>query len=309
MAAKVITVNNVNKSYGPLRAINKLSFEVEEASCFGLLGPNGAGKTTMMKIIYGKGRRDDDIASSVSVFGFDPAHKSLEIRAMAGVVPQDNNLDTGLNVVENLRIYARFYGIPARDAELRIDSLLEFMELTDKKNAMTRELSGGMQRRLIIARALLNRPRLLILDEPTTGLDPQVRHLIWDKLLTLKKEGVTMLLTTHYMEEAFQICDQIIIMHKGEKVLAGVPHELIEKNIEKYALQVVKKQQTQPCTDNIDGATVRKEESEQLVVYYSDDMRYLENIAECLPASDFHIRQSNLEDLFLKATGRGLNEG
>jgi lipooligosaccharide transport system ATP-binding protein len=306
MQENAIEVKNVNKNYGTLRAIHNLSFSVEPASCFGLLGPNGAGKTTMMKIIYGKGRRDEDPSSSVSVFGFDPASHGLNIRAMAGVVPQDNNLDAGLNVVENLRIYSRFYDIPRKESEERIDSLLEFMELTDKKNSMIRELSGGMQRRLIIARALLNRPRLLILDEPTTGLDPQVRHMIWDKLLTLKKEGVTMLLTTHYMEEAFQICDRIIIMHKGEKMMEGKPYKLIESNIEKYALQVVKKQANQ-CLDAVDSGGVRKEESEQMLVYYSNDMRQLEKIAECLSVGNFHIRQSNLEDLFLKATGRGLN--
>ncbi len=304
----IITVENVNKSYGELRAVSDFSFDVDEADCFGFLGPNGAGKTTMMKMIYGKAERDDVLSSTIKVMGFDPANNPLEIKLLSGVVPQEDNLDEELSVFQNLYLYTRFYGIPTALSKKRIDELLDFMELADKKNARIRELSGGMKRRLIIVRALLNEPRLLILDEPTTGLDPQVRHLIWDKIRKLKKEGVTILLTTHYMEEAFEICDKIIIMDKGMKVLEGNPHDLIANHIEKYALQIINKENSLCLEGKIDNNIIRKEESEEMVVYYSNDLKYLEDLALCMDAGDFYIRQSNLEDLFLKTTGRLLNE-
>lgn len=309
----IISVRSVSKSYGELKAVKNLCFDVEKASCFGLLGPNGAGKTTMMKMIYGKALRDKNSDGAVSVMGFDPLSNELEIKTLSGVVPQDDNLDTELNVEQNLRIYARFYNIPSREAKKRIESLLDFMELTDKRLVKIRELSGGMKRRLIIARALINNPKLLILDEPTTGLDPQVRLMIWDKLRRLKKEGVTILLTTHYMEEAFQICDRIIIMYKGEKLMEGKPSELIEQNIEKYALQVVNKQSLSCLYENYPREQAskngyREEDGGEMTMFYSDDLEKLEKMALCLKSGDFYVRQSNLEDLFLKATGRGLNE-
>lgn len=310
MAETVIRVEKVSKRYGELTAVDKLSFTVEKANCFGLLGPNGAGKTTMMKMIYGKALRDKINGGVIDVFGKDPAKDELAIKSFSGVVPQEDNLDAELNVTENLKIYAKFYGIRSDEAQKRIDSLLDFMELGDKKKSMIRELSGGMKRRLVIVRALLNNPQLMILDEPTTGLDPQVRHLIWDKIRKLKKQGVTILLTTHYMEEAFEICDRIVIMDKGKKVMEGRPHELIVENIEKYALQVLNKQSLK-CLEGIarsNKKNVRLEESEEIAVYYSNDMKLLEKMAECMKTGDFYIRQSNLEDLFLKATGRALNE-
>lgn len=307
MPETVIRVENVSKSYGELKAVRQLSFQVEKATCFGLLGPNGAGKTTMMKMIYGKAVRDRDSQCRIDVFGKDPARDELAIKNFSGVVPQDDNLDTELNVVENLMVYSRFYGIGKKEALVKIENLLDFMELLDKKKSRIRELSGGMRRRLIIARALLNDPKMLILDEPTTGLDPQVRHLIWDKIRNLKKQGVTILLTTHYMEEAFEICDKIVIMDKGQKVLEGRPHELIERNIEKYALQVLNKQ-TLKCLEGRDFQGTRKEESDEMAVIYSNDLKVLEQMAECMKSGEFYIRQSNLEDLFLKATGRALNE-
>ena len=310
MTETVIRVEKVSKKYGELTAVDKLSFVVEKAHCFGLLGPNGAGKTTMMKMIYGKALREKINGGTIDVFGKDPAKDELKIKSFSGVVPQEDNLDAELNVTENLKIYAKFYGIRGGDSSKRIESLLDFMELGDKKKSMIRELSGGMKRRLVIVRALLNNPQLLILDEPTTGLDPQVRHLIWDKIRKLKKQGVTILLTTHYMEEAFEICDRIVIMDKGKKVMEGRPHELIKENIERYALQVLNKQSLK-CLEGIafgNKKNVRLEESEEIAVYYSNDMKLLEKMAECMKTGDFYIRQSNLEDLFLKATGRALNE-
>ncbi len=235
---KVIQVHNISKSFGKLCAVNDLSFEVEEGTCFGLLGPNGAGKTTMMKMIYGRSSRDDHDGGVIDVLGYDPARDELAIKYLSGVVPQENNLDDELNVIQNLMIYSKFYGLPGKVARERIEVLLEFLELSEKIESPIKELSGGMQRRLVIARALLNNPKLLILDEPTTGLDPQVRHLIWDKLRQLRAQGTTILLTTHYMEEAFQICDTVLIMDKGRKILEDSPQRLLRENIEAYVLEV-----------------------------------------------------------------------
>ncbi|MFP4364199.1 MAG: ABC transporter ATP-binding protein [Spirochaetia bacterium] len=300
-----IYAEDVNKHYGSLAAVKDLSFSVEKATCFGFLGPNGAGKTTMMKVLYGINQRDDSSKSTVNVLGYDPEQNELEIKYLTGIVPQEDNLDVELSVVQNLLIYARFYGMDKKAACKRIDELLEFMELTEKRKSKIRELSGGMKRRLIIARALINRPKLLILDEPTTGLDPQVRHLIWDRLIDLKHQGTTILLTTHYMEEAFQICDRLIIMHNGEKVIEGIPKDLVEQNMEKYVMEVYRKS----LPENIRIPDhVRLEETESRILLYADKANDLEVFQEELDNSGYYLRQTNLEDLFLKTTGRNLNE-
>ena len=238
MAEAVIVFENVHKSYREVKAVDGVSFDVAPSSCFGLLGRNGAGKSTLMRLIYRKAERDHEPRGTVSVFGFDPERDELEIKCRSGVVSQDDNLDEELDVSQNLRVFARLYGIPAKRAESRITELLDFMELRDKARAAVRELSGGMKRRLVIARALLNEPRLLILDEPTTGLDPQVRHTIWDKLRQLKRNGLTIMLTTHYMEEAFQLCDDVLIVENGKAVLRGNPKQLLTSHIEPYVLEL-----------------------------------------------------------------------
>ena len=189
MTDAIIQAEHVYKFYKAQKAVDDLSFRIEPSSCFGFLGPNGAGKTTMMKMIYGKCHRDHRADSVIRVFGYDPEKHELEIKYLSGVVPQDNNLDEELNVIQNLLVYSKFYGMRRQEAQERIDYLLEFLELTEKRGAKIKELSGGMKRRLVIARALLHMPRLLILDEPTTGLDPQVRHLIWEKLRHLQKRA------------------------------------------------------------------------------------------------------------------------
>jgi lipooligosaccharide transport system ATP-binding protein len=219
MDESIISVHHVYKTYHSCRAVDDLSFNIPGSSCFGFLGPNGAGKTTMMKIIYGRCLRDSHPDTVVKVMGYDPLSHELEIKYLAGVVAQEDNLDTQLNVLQNLHVYSKFYGMREKEAAERIAYLLDFLEISDKRESMIRELSGGMKRRLIIARALLHAPRLLILDEPTTGLDPQVRHLIWEKLRRLKEQGLTILLTTHYMEEAFQLCNTILILDKGRKIM------------------------------------------------------------------------------------------
>lgn len=305
---RVIIAHNINKYYGSLYAVKNISFSVPKACCYGFLGPNGAGKTSLMKMIYGKALRDLKKSGSLSVFGFDPHFKELDVKIRTGVVPQEDNLDEELNVFQNLMIFSKFYHIPSKEAKKRIANLLEFMELTDKKKVRIKELSGGMQRRLTIARALLNNPQLLILDEPTTGLDPQVRHLIWEKLRQLKSEGVTILLTTHYMEEAFQICDEILIMDKGSLIIEGQPQQLLSKYMEKYVLEVFQKNLLDALNINTLPLDIRQEDFHSVVFLYSHNLDNLQKIAQKLPVGQSNLRQSNLEDLFLKATGRSLNE-
>lgn len=309
MSDIVISVKNLHKSFDGFKAVDSLDFDVRKSECFGLLGPNGAGKTTTMKILYGKSEHDENTETLVTVFGYEPKRQSLEIKALSGIVPQQDNLDEELDVRENLMTYSRFYGIPSREAKKRIDELLGFMELQEKAKARIRELSGGMQRRLTIARALLNKPRLLILDEPTTGLDPQVRHLIWNKLRELKDMGVTILLTTHYMEEAWQICDRLIIMDKGRKMLEGNPRALLSENLEKYVMEVYGACRDQDaCISFFEGSGIRYEFHNDSIFAYSDDSERLACFGEHFRGFEYQIRMSNLEDVFLKVTGRSLNE-
>ncbi|MFH1717865.1 MAG: ABC transporter ATP-binding protein [Planctomycetota bacterium] len=309
MAETVITVSNISKSFGKVRAVRDLSFSVEARSCFGFLGPNGAGKTTVMKMIYAKSLRDNDGEARMDIFGYDPATNELAIKYLSGVVQQENNLDDELNVIQNLMIYSRFYDMPARAAKQRIEYLLDFLELSEKADSKTKELSGGMQRRLVIARALMNSPRLLILDEPTTGLDPQVRHLIWDKIRQLQRKETTVLLTTHYMEEAFQLCDRMLIMHKGEKIMEGRPGDLLKENIEQYVLEVLDAGSGGQSRCDVPSGQIRVDRSSEVVRYYCDDTDALKDLAASyLKTDNYLIRQTNLEDVFLKATGRQLDD-
>ena len=309
-----IKVKNLVKKYNDSTIIDNLSFEVPEGICFGILGPNGAGKTTTMEILYGKVQREQTNRTNdnkarkskeVSVFGYDPLDNELEIKFITGIIPQEDNFDVELSVFQNLLIYSKFYGLSKKQALPRIEYVLEFIDLTQKKDSGIRELSGGMKRRLLIARALLNNPKLLILDEPTTGLDPQVRHHIWNKLRILKKEGVTILLTTHYMEEAYQICDSLIIMDKGKKISQGTPIELIEKNIEKYVLEIIKN--TSKFKGD-DSPGLRVETSHDRTLIYSDNLDEIKRISNNFSPGDYYLRQSNLEDVFLKITGKKFNE-
>jgi lipooligosaccharide transport system ATP-binding protein len=309
MAKNAIEVERIFKTYGDgTLAVNDVSFAVPEGTCFGFLGPNGAGKTTLMKMLFGMVRRDRRPETRVNVMGFDPANAELAIKHLCGVVPQDDNLDAEVNVGSNLFIYSKFYGLPAAEARSRIAELLEFMELKEKAKAKVNDLSGGMKRRLIIARALMNKPRLLILDEPTTGLDPQVRQLIWDKVRALKREGATVLLTTHYMEEAYQIADTIIIMDKGKRVVEGEPRKLLADNIEPWVLEVLDKEAIAACQDGPLSEGIRCEEGESRAQFFSDHPEALRDLAARFPAVRSHLRPTNLEDLFLRSTGRQLNE-
>jgi lipooligosaccharide transport system ATP-binding protein len=309
MAKTVINVRNMSKTFGKTRAVRNLSFSVQSGSCFGFLGPNGAGKTTAMKIIYGKCTRDKNSDSRMDIFGYDPATNELAIKYLSGVVQQENNLDDELNVIQNLMIFSRFYDMAADVARQRIEYLLDFLELSDKKKSKIKELSGGMKRRLVIARALLNSPRLLILDEPTTGLDPQVRHLIWDKIRQLQKQETTVLLTTHYMEEAFQLCDRLIIMHKGHNIMEGSPENLLKENMEPYVLEVRDAETAEQIDPDKLPAGVRADRGPDVLRYFCSRIEPLKELAAAhLNAGNYLIRQTNLEDVFLKATGRQLNE-
>jgi lipooligosaccharide transport system ATP-binding protein len=307
MTEPIIKISHVHKSYGTLKAVNDLDFFVKPSTCFGLLGPNGAGKTTMMKMIYGMARRDPEPPGTIQVFGFDPDIHELDVKFLSGVVPQENNLDEELNVWKNLHVYSKFYGMRRPEVDSRIDELLDLFELSEKKKSKIRELSGGMKRRLVMARALLHTPRLLILDEPTTGLDPQVRHLIWGKLRQLMKEGLTILLTTHYMEEAFQLCDTILIMDKGKKVMEGSPKTLLRENIESYVLEIYSNDAVQAIRSIGETRGIRLDDTHERPFIYSQDLKSLQKYSKKLDKGGYHIRQSNLEDLYLKLTGRDLN--
>lgn len=300
-----IKVKNLCKVYNNSKIVDNLNFEVPQGSCFGILGPNGAGKTTTMQILYGKVQHERVEGYEVNVFGHDPAKDELQIKFVTGIIPQEDNFDAELSVFQNLLIYSKFYGLSKKQALPRIESVLDFIDLKTKKASKIRELSGGMKRRLLIARALLNNPKLLILDEPTTGLDPQVRHHIWNKLRVLKKQGVTILLTTHYMEEAYQICDHLIIMDKGKKISEGSPIDLINNNIEKYVLEIIKN--ISDFQDN-NAQNIRVETSHDRTLIYSDDLDAVKKIADSFQPGDYYLRQSNLEDVFLRITGKNFNE-
>ena len=309
MSKPIVEVSHLYKSFGTFRAVEDVSFAVRPSTCAAFLGPNGAGKTTTMKTLYGRAVPDVHDETRMRVFDFDPRSDELSVKAKSGVVPQEDNLDVELNVEQNLRNYATFYGLPHEFIERQIDYLLDFMELGAKRRARTRELSGGMQRRLIIARALLNDPELLILDEPTTGLDPQVRQVIWEKLRNLKHRGVTILLTTHYMDEAFQLADNVVIMDRAKTVLEGPPRQLLAENIEQHVLELMNARAAPAAERGAgDHAYWRKDQLGERIIYYANDPQVLRNMTSGIHAHDYLLRPVNLEDLFIKATGRSLNE-
>ncbi|MDX9703312.1 MAG: ABC transporter ATP-binding protein [Candidatus Auribacterota bacterium] len=301
----VIAAYNLTKQFKNFTAVDSINFEIDDSECFGFLGPNGAGKTTTMKMVYCISPRT---LGSLTIYGMDPQTDASKIKSIIGVVPQDDNLDPELTVEENLIVYARFFGLSRKQYRARIDELTSFMELEKKLKSRIKELSGGMKRRLVLVRALLNNPRILILDEPTTGLDPQVRHLIWEKLRELKTSGVTMLLTTHYMEEASQLCDRLVIMDQGKILLMGNPHDLVEQHIPKH---VVEFSLNGSC---LNMGTIREKYDCMIETYgsrcyiYSNSDSVLANICKNAKIQHKIIRNATFEDLFLKLTGRGLNE-
>jgi lipooligosaccharide transport system ATP-binding protein len=300
MNPPILRARQVGKRYGDFEALKGLDLEVVRGECVGLLGPNGAGKSTLIGILYGVVRRSK---GELSLFGLDPEISSREVRARVGVVPQENALDDSLTVLENMRLFARFKGLGS-SADAEIVQLLEYMLLAQKKDAFIRELSGGMKRRLAFVRALLGRPELVILDEPTTGLDPAVRHLLWEKVLQLKKDGRTVLLTTHYIHEAEVLCDRVVIMSKGGVVDAGTPRDLIRQHAPGFVATFAAGSSARLRPHSREG-WVHFEQGKQDCVRAPR----LEELLQLQEASGFgalQMRPANLEDVFLKLTGEGL---
>jgi len=305
---QVIRAENLTKVYGDFTAVNNISFEVPRGESFGLLGPNGAGKSTTMKMIAAVSTRT---SGSLEVLGMDPNTEGPAIRSQLGVVPQEDNLDQELRVRENLIAYGRFFGMPRAEASKRADELLEFAQLTDRAKSKVEPLSGGMKRRLTIARSLMNDPQMLLLDEPTTGLDPQARHILWDRLFRLKERGTTLVLTTHYMDEAEQLSDRIVVVDKGEIMAEGSPAQLIRQYSSKEVLEVrYGSENNAIVAAKIADVGERMEILPDRILIYSDNGE--RDLAEITkrghhPTTSL-VRRSSLEDVFLRLTGRTLVE-
>ncbi|WP_428562921.1 MAG: ABC transporter ATP-binding protein [Solidesulfovibrio sp. DCME] len=298
-----LEVTAVRKDYGPVAAVTDVSFSVSRGECFGLLGPNGAGKTTTIRMIYGFSPLG---AGSVRVFGEDIVTAFRRIRSRLGVCQQGNTLDPDLTVLENLLVFASYFRIPRREALARAEELLAFFALEARKRFQYEELSGGMARRLMLARALVNRPDLLILDEPTTGLDPQSRNTLWDRLLDLKRQGLTILLTTHAMEEAERFCDRLCIVDAGRVTAAGTPRGLIEAHVGRHVLEV---EAPEPAfLAAVAQGGLPSERSGRRCIVYGRDREELVTLRDLFCPEYGLLRPASLEDVFLRLTGRELRE-
>jgi len=304
--APMIKAVGLTKRFGDFVAVDGINFEVLKGESFGLLGPNGAGKSTTMKMISAVSQRTD---GELEILGKDPNKKGPEIRAHLGVVPQKDLLDRELKTWENLYVYGRFFGLSKKYLKPKVEELLAFAQLEDKRNSKVDEMSGGMQRRLAIARGLVNEPEILLLDEPTTGLDPQARHILWDRLFRLKENGVTIVITTHYMDEAEQLCDRIIVMDAGKIMAEGSPAELIKTYASKEVLEVRfgtdRNQDTAPQLQNL--AERIEVLPDRILLYTENGEATLEKvIASGLSPITSLVRRASLEDVFLRLTGRTL---
>jgi lipooligosaccharide transport system ATP-binding protein len=294
------------KRFGDLVAVDAIDFDVQKGEAFGFLGPNGAGKSSTMRMI---GCVSPPSGGTLSVLGLDPMKKGADIRARLGVVPQEDTLDMELTVRENMLIYGRYFGLPRRVVHERAERLLEFVQLEERIDSKVEPLSGGMKRRLTIARSLINEPDILLLDEPTTGLDPQARHVVWDRLHELKHRGATLLLTTHYMDEAEQLCDRLVVMDKGKIAAEGSPVELIRRYSTREVVELRFATESPPdLVGRIDGLARRIETlSGRLLLYTDDGDHTAERIHDLgVHAHSTLVRRSTLEDVFLYLTGRTL---
>jgi lipooligosaccharide transport system ATP-binding protein len=303
----VLTAERLTKKYGDLLAVDGISMEVQKGECFGLLGPNGAGKTSTMKMVYAV---SPITAGRLIVLGLDVQARPREVKQRLGVAPQEYNLDPDFTVLDNLVIHARYFRIPKEQARRRAVDLLEFFKLTEKEDSIVEHISGGMKRRLILARALINEPDVLVLDEPTTGLDPQARHLIWEKLIDLKSQGTTILLTTHYMEEAEYLCDRLVILDQGRILTEGQPQTLVQNIIGDEILELVP-------TDLEGCLTLLKSNPKKLryqvvgrkvEIFAQDSKSLVPELLSQLKLENFSLRRATLEDVFLHLTGRELRE-
>ncbi|AZZ35504.1 ABC transporter ATP-binding protein [Bdellovibrio sp. qaytius] len=299
----MITAKSLVKKFGDFTAVDGLNLQINQGECFGLLGPNGAGKSTFISMTYGTVQRT---SGELTVFGYDPKTHSREIKKRMGVVTQENALDESLTVFENMMIYCAFIGIPKAERQKRVEELLDYMNLMHKKDMPIMALSGGMKRRLVFVRALLGKPELLILDEPTTGLDPAVRHLLWGKVKELHSQGTTIVLTTHYMHEAEVLCNRLVIMNKGIVAGHGSPKELINQHTPGYVgifsdddrahvNQITSNDSSYILTEDTSGVYVRTNSLEALTTLHTKN-----NL------TPLQIRPSNLEDVFLKLTGQDI---
>ncbi len=301
---QVVQAEGLRKAYGSLQAVDGISFTVRHGECFGLLGPNGAGKTTTIRMLYGYTPRD---AGRLELFGLDIDRNLREIKRRIGICQQEDSLDPDLTVRENLVGFARYFAISKGEAQVRADELLHFFALHNRAADKITTLSGGLKRRLMLARALVNRPDLLILDEPTTGLDPQSRQLLWDKLAELKKGGLTILLTTHYMEEAARLCDRLVIVDHGQILVEGAPAELVRERIGQTVLEIADPDQA--VRDFLAGEQVQVEDlGRRLLVHLDDGDAFFLKLTREVRTEGCTLRPATLEDLFLKLTGRDLRE-
>ena len=308
MEEALIAARGLTKRFGDFAAVDGIDFEVRRGEVFGFLGPNGAGKTSTMRMI---GCTSPRTGGTLSVMGMDPLDRAAEIKARIGVVPQTDNLDIELTVRENLEMYSRYFDVPRDTAKERIDELLDFVQLSERAKDKVEPLSGGMKRRLTIARALVNQPHLLLLDEPTTGLDPQARHLVWDRLYRLKQRGVTLVVTTHYMDEAEQLCDRLVVMDNAKIVAEGSPRDLIARYSTREVLELrLSDELRERAKATIDGHAERVEWLPDRVLLYTESG---ETTLSAITDGGIHpdsalVRRAGLEDVFLTLTGRSLIE-
>jgi lipooligosaccharide transport system ATP-binding protein len=309
MTGDVVTARALAKVYpgSGAPAVAGIDLAIAAEECFGFLGPNGAGKTTTMRMISCRVQRT---SGELTVLGLDPATDERAIKTRMGVVPQETNLDSVLSVGENLLTYARYFGLSDPEARTKVAELLDFVALGDRAEWHVEALSGGMKRRLLIARALVNDPVLLVLDEPTTGLDPQARHLVWEKLRDLKRRGVSLIITTHYMDEAAQLCDRLVIMHQGSILVQGRPLELIRSHVAPDVVELTATSDHSELLSLLDGGiTDHESAADRLILYTDDGETLLKSINESDVAYEAAIlRRATLEDVFLKLTGRRLEE-
>ncbi len=300
----IIQVENLRKTFGELTAVDGISFTVSKGESFGLLGPNGAGKTSTIRMIYGF---SPITSGNLKVFGLDITEQWREIKSRIGVCQQENSLDPDLSVRQNLEVFARYFDLSKHTAKERSEALLKFISMEHRKNDRVTDLSGGLMRRLVIARALINNPDLLILDEPTTGLDPQSRHQLWERLDELKSGGLTILLTTHYMEEASRLCDRLVVIDYGKILVEGKPAELIKKYVGREVMEV-----TEPDEQLIRWVQSQNLDHEdlghRLIIYCKDGDDLFHTISSRFCTGGCDLRLATLEDVFLKLTGRGLRE-
>jgi lipooligosaccharide transport system ATP-binding protein len=300
----IIAAHDLEKRFGDVAAVDRVSFRVREGEVFGFLGPNGAGKTTTMKMIQCISPKS---GGSLEVFGMDVDTHPREIKSRIGVVPQENNLDPDFTAYRNLLVYARYFGIPKSVAEERAERLLGFMRLEEKRDVLIEKLSGGMKRRLIVARALVNEPELLILDEPTIGLDPQARHLIWETLRGLRAEGNTLVLTTHYLDEAERLCDRLVIMDHGRILIEGAPAEIVREYAGNEVIEIERTEKTAALLDKLGVAYDVAGDMLQVFTDRADEI-VGELLDLCRHEAAITVRPATLEDVFLRLTGRRLRE-